>query len=126
MMRIVPSHGAARERFERDAIRLLCSELIEPKTRMQLAGLLKDYFFVDGLNRAVYEAIAGVGAVTARRLRELLPGRVTNLGFPDFGLKEYLGRNSGSDDDIDKLFESLLELTEVQPEEGKKAMGQTA
>ena len=126
MMGIVPSHRAAHEQFERDAIRLLCSELIEPDTRTQLAGLLKDHVFADGLNRAVYEAIVGVGAVTARRLRELLPGRVTNLGFPDFELKEYLGRNGTSNDDIDKLFESLLELTEEVPEEGKRAMGQSA
>ena len=126
MMGIVPSHRAAREQFERDAMRLLCSELIDGETRVRLAGLLKGYVFADGLNRAMYEAIVGVGAVTARRLRELLPGRVTNLGFPDFELKEYLGRNGASDEDIDKLFESLLELTEQQPEEGRKAMGQSA
>ncbi len=107
-------------------MRLLCSELIDGETRVRLAGLLKCYVFVDGLNRAMYEAIVGVGTVAARRLRELLPGRVTNLGFPDFELKEYLRRNGASDEDIDKLFESLLELTEQQPEEGKKAMGQSA
>ena len=81
--------------------------------------------FVDGLNQAVYESIVSVGAVPARRLRELLPGRVTNLGFPDFELKEYLGQ-SGATDDIDKLFEHLLELTDGYPEEGRKAMGQSA
>jgi len=126
MMAMVPSDRARREKFERDAIRLLCSDLIQPRTRMQLTGLLSGYTFTDGLNRAVFEAIVGVGAVPARRLKELLPGSVTNLGFPDFELKEYLGRNGAAEDDIDKLFESLLELTETQPEEGTKAMGQSA
>jgi hypothetical protein len=125
MMAMIQSHRATREQFERDAIRLLCSDLIPPGTRMRLAGLLKPYVFVDPVNDAVYEAILGLGAVPARRLRELLPGRVTILGFPDFELKDYLGQ-SGATDDIDRLFESLLALTEPLPEENRKAMGQSA
>jgi hypothetical protein len=126
MMAIVPSHRGSREQFERDAVRLLCSDLIQPRTRLQLAGLLKDYVFTEDLNCVVFETIVGIGEVSTRRLRELLPGRVTERGFPDFDLKEYLGRNAATDDDIDKLFESLLELTEAQPEQGEKAMGQSA
>jgi hypothetical protein len=125
MMGMLPSHRGAREQFERDALRLLCSDLIQPETRARLAGLLKEYVFVDGLNHAVFEAIVEIGAAPARRLKELLPGRVTILGFPDFELKELLGRSVVREDDIDKLFESLLELTEAQPED-EKAMGQSA
>jgi len=126
MMGTVPSNGGTREQFERDAMRLLCSDLIEPETRGQLAGLLKEYVFADDLNRVVFEAIVGAGAVQARRLKEVLPGLVTNLGFPDFELKEYLGRNGSVEDDIDKLFESLLELSETRPDKSEKAMGQSA
>jgi hypothetical protein len=125
MMAIIKSHRATREQFERDAIRLLCSELLQPGTRSSLAELLQNYAFVDDLNHAVYESILGIGAVSAHRLRELLPGRVTNLGFPDFELKDYLGHN-GEADDIDKLFDRLLELTDCYPEENRKAMGQSA
>jgi hypothetical protein len=124
-MTVLQSHRAAREKFERDAIRLLCSDLVEPETRVRLVGLLTNYAFVDQLNHAVYESIVGVGAVNARRLRELLPGRVTNLGFPDFELRDYLGRN-GETDDIDKLFEHLLQLTDEDPREKRKAVGQSA
>jgi hypothetical protein len=126
MMRIVDRHRGSRVQFERDALRLLCSERIEPGTRGQLAGMLKEYEFADGLNGAVYEAIAGMWAVPARRLRELLPGRVTNLGFPDFDLKEFLGRTAAMEQDIDKLFESLLKLAEEKAQQGEKAMGQSA
>ena len=122
---MINGHKATRELFERDAMRLLCSDLIEPETRERLAGLLKTYPFSDSLNDAVFESIVSVGAVPARRLRELLPGRVTNLGFPDFELKEYLGQ-SGATDDIDKLFDHLLDLTEEYPEDNRKAMGQSA
>jgi hypothetical protein len=90
-----------------------------------LAGLLKQYAFADHLNDAVYEAILSIGAVPARRLRVLLPGRVTNLGFPDFGLKDYLGQSDAADD-IDRLFDHLLTLTEPLLEENRKVMGQSA
>ena len=53
MMGMADSHGDWRAQRERDALRLLCSDLIEPETRVQLAGLLEDYVFADGLNRAV-------------------------------------------------------------------------
>jgi hypothetical protein len=125
MMAMINSHRATREQFERDALRLLCSELLPPPSRIQLAGLLKTYIFADDLNHAVYESIFSIGPVSVRRLRELLPGRVTNLGFPDFELNEFLGRNNETDD-IDKLFDSLLELTDRYPEESRKAMGQSA
>lgn len=121
-MEEAPSYRAARER---KALRLLCSDLIAPETRVRLAGLLNERSFADDLNRVVYGEIVGVGLVSTRRLRELLPGRVTLRGFPDFELKEFLAHN-GADDDIDKLFDSLLDLAEEPPEAGKKALGQSA
>lgn len=120
-----PSYEPARKRLERDALRLLCSDLISPDTRVRLAGVLDSCAFGDDLNRAVFEEIVGTGPVTARRLRELLPGRVTLRGFPDFELKDFLG-NKGAAEDIDKLFDNLLELTEVPSAENTKALGQSA
>jgi hypothetical protein len=125
-MEMASNHRAMRERTERDALRLLCSDLIDPGTRVRLAALLKDTVFTDMLNRAIYEEIAVMGPVPGRRLRELLPGRVTLYGFPDFDLKEFLGRDGSHDEDIDHWFESLLQLSEEQPKEDKRAMGQFA
>jgi len=119
------SYRELREQIERDALRLLCSDLILPHTRVQLAGMLNERAFGNDLNRVVYEEIVGIGAISVRRLRELLPGRVTLRGFPDFDLNELLGRN-GADDDVDKLFESLLKLTDEVPREKRKALGQSA
>jgi len=124
-MEKAPSYRGTREQFERDTLRLLCSDLISPATRAQLAGMLKVCAFGNELNRVVFEEIVKVDSVPARRLRELLPGRVTLHGFPDFELKEFLGP-SGAEDDIDKLFESLLELAEEPPADNKKALGQSA
>ena len=128
MMGTIPSHGSSREQLELDTLRLLCSELIEPETRLRLAGMLAPELFADVLRRVVYEEIAGAGAVSARQLKEWLPGRVTLRGFPDFELKELLGK-SGAEEDIDRLFESLLDLTELHqgaPPVEKKALGQSA
>ena len=120
-----PSYMKIHEHAERDALRLLCSDLIAPDTRQRLAGLLNERAFQSELNKVVYEEIAGIGPVSPRRLRELLPGRVTLRGFPDFELKEFLAQN-GTEDDIDKLFESLLDLTEEPETQGPKALGQSA
>jgi len=90
--------------------------------------MLRAEMFADSLNRIVYEEIVGAGAVSTRRLKEWLPGRVTLRGFPDFELKELLGK-SGAPEDIDRLFESLLDLAELQeqaPEVKNKALGQSA
>jgi len=38
----------------------------------------------------VFEEIRDLGSIESRRLRELLPARVTNRGFPDFDLNELL------------------------------------
>ena len=125
---MIPSYGSSREQLERDTLRLLCSELIEPETRERLSSMLRAEMFADSLNRIVYEEIVGAGAVSTRRLKEWLPGRGTLRGFPDFELKELLGK-SGAPEDIDRLFESLLDLAELQeqaPEVKNKALGQSA
>ena len=119
------NYGSSRAQLERDALRLLCSELIEPETRVRLAGTLQGEMFADDLNRVVYEEIARAGAVSIRRLKEWLPGRVTLRGFPDFELSDVLVKN-GAAEDIDRLFESLLELADQRPQIGKKALGQSA
>jgi hypothetical protein len=119
------SYKGDRQQAERDALRLLSSDLISPETRVQLAGLLNERSFHDELNRVVYEEIAGVGTVPARRLHELLPGRVTLRGFPDFDLKNFLA-HLGPQDDIDKLFDSLLDLAEESDDENSNALGQSA
>jgi len=124
-MGMTASYGSSRAQLERDTLRLLCSELIEPETRVRLTGMLVSEMFAEDLNRTVYEEIARAGAVSTRRMKEWLPGRVTLRGFPDFELSELLGKN-GTAEDIDKLFESLLELTEQAPRSNSKALGQSA
>jgi hypothetical protein len=43
-------------------------------------------------------------------LWELLPARMTNRGFPDFDLHDFLAPHEVSEAEIDKLFEGALHL----------------
>lgn len=104
-------------RQEREALRLLCSNLIRAGTRVELCHLLDSSLFQDELHRVAFEEIRAAGAVPAKRLREELPGRITNRGFPDFELLEFLGKDLASEDEIEQLFMSVLRL--IQERHGR-------
>ena len=97
-------------RQERQALRLLCSNLIRPLTRIELCKLLAPGLFQDLLHRVAFEEIQTAGAIPAARLREALPARITNRGFPDFELLEFLGKDTASEGEVEELFQSVLEL----------------
>jgi hypothetical protein len=101
---------------ERQALRLLCSNLIRATTRVELCGLLDSSLFVDELHRVAFEEIRASGAVPAKRLREELPGRITNRGFPDFELLEFLGKDLATQREIEQLFMSVLRLIQERHE----------
>lgn len=115
-------HTPSGEQFERNALRLLCSVLIQPVTRVELVALLDAELFVEPLNRVVFEEIAAVGEVPSGKLRELLPGRVTNRGFPDFELKEFLSPDQVSESEIEELFKSVLRMIELRHGEADQGM----
>jgi hypothetical protein len=96
--------------LERNTLRLLCSVLIKPGTRIEICKLLNPSVFLNPLHRTVFEEICGVGAIGAKRLRKLLPGEVTNRGFPDFDLRELLAPNRVTKAEIEGLFESAVKL----------------
>lgn len=103
-------------RQERQALRLLCSNLIRPQTRVELCNLLDSSLFQDTLHRVAFEEIRAAGAIPAARLREALPGRMTNRGFPDFELLEFLGKDTASEREIEELFMSVLHLIKFRHE----------
>jgi len=103
-----------QEELERKTLRLLCSVLLKPVTRVELAGLLDAELFVEALHRTVFEEITAIGAVPSAKLRELLPARITNRGFPEFDLKEFLAPETASEVEIEKMFESVLRMIEMR------------
>jgi hypothetical protein len=105
----------ANERIaaERDLLRLLCSVLVKPVTRVELCRLVEQSKFVEPLQRVLFEEIRALGPVDAKQLLQLLPARVTNRGFPDFDLDDLLTPKLVSESDIERLFQSALRLIDV-------------
>lgn len=105
----------SRGRFQlkRNTLRLLCSVLIKPGTRAEICKLLDPGVFHDALRRVVFEEIRELGPIESRRLRELIPARVTNRGFPEFDLHGLLAPHEVREKEIDQLFESALQLLDL-------------
>jgi hypothetical protein len=80
-----------KEQFlrERRNIQLLCSAKLSAEERTEVCQKWKAEQFVDQTHRVIFEEIVNLGTVTTRQLRELLPARVTNQGFPDVDIDEY-------------------------------------
>ncbi len=99
--------------LQKNTLRFLCSVLIKSGTRSEICKLLDPIVFDDPLHRVVFEEIRELGSIDSRRLRELLPARVTIRGFPDFDLNELLAPREVTEKEIDQLFESALQLLDL-------------
>ena len=91
----------------------MCSVLIQGGTRGEICRLLDPSVFQDPLRRVVFEEIRRLGSIESRRLRELLPARITTRGFPDFDLHAFLGVQEAGEKEVDQLFESALQLLDL-------------
>jgi hypothetical protein len=106
-----------RSALERDALRLLCSVVIKPETRVEFCNSLSPVVFLDPLRRVIFEEIHELGPIPSKRLRELLPSQVTNRGFPDFEIDELLEPKEVNEQELERLFASVLRLLEIVAEE---------
>ena len=102
-----------REQMERNTLRLLCSVLVKPGTRLEICRLLHAHDFLDFLRRVVFEEIQAAGQMESKQLRATLPARVKSRGFPDFDLNELLAPKLASEAEIEQLFESTLCLLKL-------------
>jgi hypothetical protein len=102
-----------REQIERSTLRLLCSVLVKPGTRLEICRLLHPNDFLGPLRRAVFEEVQAGGVITSKQLRASLPERVVGRGFPDFDLNKLLEPKLASEAEIEQLFESTLHLLKL-------------
>ena len=99
--------------MERNTLRLLCSVLVRPGTRIEICRLLHPFDFIDALRRTVFEEIRAAGPIESRHLRAALPPRVKNRGYRDFSLDKLLAPKLASEAEIEQLFESTLWLIKL-------------
>lgn len=102
-----------REQMERNVLRLLCSVLVKPGTRLEICRLLHSNDFLDPLRRGVFEEVQAAGVLSSKQLRASLPARVISRGFPDFNLEKQLAPKLASEAEIEQLFESTLHLLKL-------------
>lgn len=102
-----------RERMERNTLRLLCSVLVKPGTRLEICRLLHPRDFLDPLRRTVFEEIHAAGLATSKQLRASLPELIRGRGFPDFNMDKLLAPKLASEAEIEQLFESTLYLLKL-------------
>jgi hypothetical protein len=110
---MIPNEVSAQGQQEKSSLRLLCSNLIQPSTRVELCNLVEPSLFFVGLHRAIFEEIRGMGQIPASALRLELEKRVAKRGFPDFRLAEFLRPEQASEDEIEDLFGNILRMIET-------------
>lgn len=103
----------SREEMERNTLRLLCSVLVRPGTRIEICRLLHPFDFLDAVHRTVFEEIRAAGPIESKHLRATLPERVKNHGYADFRLDKLLAPKLASEAEIEQLFESTLGLIKL-------------
>jgi hypothetical protein len=102
-----------RDQMERNTLRLLCSVLVKPGTRLEICRLLHPHDFLDAMRRVVFEEILAAGLISSKQLRASLPPLVIGRGFPDFNLEKLLAPKLASETEIEQLFESTLRLLKL-------------
>jgi hypothetical protein len=107
------SKSPNREQMERNTLRLLCSVLVKPGTRLEICKLLHSNDFLDSLRRAVFEEVQTAGLISSKHLRASLHALMINRGFADFDLDKLLAPKLASEAEIEQLFESTLHLLKL-------------
>jgi hypothetical protein len=72
-----------RERVEEYLLSALCQDGFPPEGRAFAIRRLSRYRFAHAPHQAVFQALATLPTTDPKRIREFLPQRLNNLGFPD-------------------------------------------
>jgi hypothetical protein len=107
------SKSPNREQMERNTLRLLCSVLVKPGTRLEICRLLHSNDFLDPLRRTVFEEVQAAGLISSKQLRASLRVLMISRGFVDFDLDKLLAPKLASEAEIEQLFESTLHLLKL-------------
>jgi|SRR5690348_11351645 len=74
--------------FEVLVLRLLCAGTSQGAVRENLLPLLSSYPWNSTLHRAIFRAIVSIPSDDPILLRQLLPAKLTRMGFPDVEWEE--------------------------------------
>lgn len=89
-------------------LRLLCAGTSQGAVRDNLLPLLSRYPWNSTLHRAIFKAIVSIPSDDPILLRQLLPAKLTRLGFPDVEWEELFVPVPMSGDEAMELVRNLL------------------
>jgi hypothetical protein len=110
---MIPNEDSAQGWQERSSLRLLCSNLIQPSTRVELCNLVEPSLFLNDLHRTIFDEIRRMGSIPASELRKDLENRVAVCGYNNFKLAEFLSPEVASEGEIEELFGNILRMIEL-------------
>jgi hypothetical protein len=97
-----------RLHLEKLILRLMCAGTTQGPVADVLPPLLRDYEWKSTLHRAIFNAIAAFPSDDPEVLRQLLPAKLTRMGFPDVEWEEIFAPPSLSRGEAMALVRQLL------------------
>lgn len=94
--------------LEKLALRLLCAGAAQGDVRDALIPLLRGYAWRSTLHHAIFDAVAAAPSSDQELLRQLLPAKLTRMGFPDVDWEEIFSRPSLSGDEAIAFVRQML------------------
>lgn len=91
------------------ALRVICLGTPEGSVKEIGKSLLRDYHWSNALHQAIWNALYSLPSENPETLRQLLPARLTRLGFPDVEWEEFFAPHSLSKDEAIALMRRMVE-----------------
>ena len=99
---------ATHLQLETLALGLLCAGTSEGAARDALVPLLQGYTWKSTLHRAIFDAVSAFPSNDAETLRQLLPAKLTRMGFPDVDWEEIFSPLSLSSDEAIAMVRQMI------------------
>lgn len=111
--------GAEVLNLELAVLRALCTGALQGSKRQQVLRLLDTYAFQDVINQLTFDAVREIRAEQPELLRQQLPARLTQKGFPEVDFEKFLAASALSPRQAVELAERLCHWAQKgkQPED---------
>lgn len=93
--------------LEKLALRVLCHGTPEGSVKQQLIPILREYHWQSQLHQVIFNAISECPSEKPEVFRQLLPAKLTRMGFPDVEWDEFFAPHTLSMEAVVALVERM-------------------
>lgn len=93
---------------EKLVLRVLCLGTAQGPVKKQLSSMLRHYRWRSALHQVLFRAITDIPSDNPEILRQLLPARLTVMGFPDVEWDEFIAPHLLSKDAAITLVKQMV------------------